>query len=161
MLFDVEPDQFPNRADCIERVQIKPLMFEHAPPGLDERIGKRDLRHGQKPIQEAGLDQLIDRYIEVLDTSVDQHRRFGVGQIPRGVEKELGGRGRVERGRYFPGQNAAREVVDDCMEVSSTSIEKANQRRIDMPNLVKQFSRTCGKRTYGSSSPGLLLHGSR
>ena len=60
VLLDVERDESPYRADRIERVQVQPLMFEHAPPGLDERVGKRDLRHGQKPIQEAGLDQLID-----------------------------------------------------------------------------------------------------
>ena len=128
VLLDVERDESPDRADRIERVQIEPLMFEHAPPGLDERVGKRDLRHGQKPIQEAGLDQLIDRSIEVLDTSVDEQRGLGVLQMPRGAEKELGCRARIERGGYLPGQNAPREVVNDSVEVSSASIEKADQR---------------------------------
>ena len=33
VLFDIERDEFLNRADCIERVQIELLMFEHATPG--------------------------------------------------------------------------------------------------------------------------------
>ena len=98
VLFDIERDELLNRADCIERVQIEPLMFEHAPPGLDERVGKRDLRYGEKPIQEAGLDQFIDRLIEILDTSVHEQRGLGVLQMPRGVEKELSCCAGVERG---------------------------------------------------------------
>ena len=30
MLLDVEPDELPQRADRIERIQIEPLMFEYA-----------------------------------------------------------------------------------------------------------------------------------
>ena len=158
MLFDVERDEILDRADRVECVQIEPLMFEHAPPGLDERVGKRDLRHGQKPIQDAGPDQLIDFYIEVLDTSVDEQRGFGILQMPRGAEKKFSCRARVERGGYLPGQNAAREVVDDSVEVSSVSIEKADQRRIHMPNLVGTRGtnadfRLDGMNTFARSPP--------
>ena len=38
VLFNVERYELPHRADRVERVQIKPLMFEHPPPGLDRRI---------------------------------------------------------------------------------------------------------------------------
>ena len=128
VLVHVEFDQLLKCADRVERIQVQPLVFERSPPRFDERVGKCDLRHGKKPIQDAGPNQLIDRYIEVLDTSVDEQCGLGVLQMPRGVEKEFSCSAWVERGGYLPGNNAPREVVDDGMEVGSASIEKAKQR---------------------------------
>ena len=96
-------------------------MFEDAPPGLDERVGKRDLRPGQKTLQDARPDQLIDRSIEVFNTSIDEQRGLSVGQMPQGVDEEFSCCARVELGGYLPGENATREVVDDSMKVGSAS----------------------------------------
>ena len=51
-------------------------MFEHTPPGFDERVGKRNLGSGKHSFQESGIDQLVNRLVEVLDTSVDQQLGF-------------------------------------------------------------------------------------
>ena len=74
--------------------------------------------------------------MEILHPSVDKQFRLGIGQMPRGAEKQFRGRGWVERAGYFPGQNTAREVVDNRMKIGAASIEKTDQRRVDMPNFV-------------------------
>ena len=50
MLGDVKPRQPTDGGYGVEGVQIEPLMFEHAPPGLDQRVGERGvtLSGGQK-----------------------------------------------------------------------------------------------------------------
>ncbi len=55
-------------------------MFERSPPRLDERIGKRDLGHGQKSSQKPGVDQFVDGMIEVLDAAVGQEGGLFVDQ---------------------------------------------------------------------------------
>ena len=38
VLVDIEDHQLPNRGNRVERVQIQPLVLEHSPPGLDQRV---------------------------------------------------------------------------------------------------------------------------
>ena len=47
-------------------------MLEHAPPGLDQRIRKRDLGAGQNTFEKPRVDELVDGSVEVLDATVGQ-----------------------------------------------------------------------------------------
>ncbi len=103
----VERDQLLERADRVERVQVQPLVFDRSPPRFDERVGKRDLGHGQKSSQQPGVDQFVDGTVEVLDSAVGQESWFFVDQATRGAEKQFGRRVAVERCRDLPRQDAA------------------------------------------------------
>ena len=56
-------------------------MFQHAPPRLDQRVGERDFGPGQESFQQARINKLVDRAIEVFHAPIDEHRRANVGQI--------------------------------------------------------------------------------
>ena len=44
VLVDIEGDQVPHGGDRIERVQVQPLVLDHSPPGLDQRVRESDFR---------------------------------------------------------------------------------------------------------------------
>ena len=85
MLVHIERDQLLEPADRVKRVLEQPLVFDRSPPRFDERLGDRDIGHGEASFEKPGLEQRVDRTVEVL---------------------------------------------------APTVIEKPNQRRIDMPDLV-------------------------
>ncbi len=103
----VEHDQLLKRADCVERVQIQPLMFERTPPRFDERVGIRDLGHGEKAPQESGFDQFIDSAVEVFDSTVGEQGWLLVEETRRSIDKEFSGGGRVERRGHLPREDTA------------------------------------------------------
>ena len=57
-------------------------------------------------------------------------------QSMRGVDQEFGRDAWIERCGHLPRKDAAREVVDDGMNVSTRSIEEPNQRCVYMPDLI-------------------------
>ena len=107
VLVHVEGDQVLNRADGIERVQIQPLMLQRTPPRFDHRVGIRDIRHGEKPCEESGINQFVDSAVMVLDATVGEHGRLVAAETFRGVDQESGGGSRVERFRNLPRQDTA------------------------------------------------------
>ncbi len=70
VLAHIERNEFPHRVDGVEGVQVQPLVFEHSPPRLDQRVGVGDLGHGEKSLEETRIDQLIDGTVEVFDSTV-------------------------------------------------------------------------------------------
>ena len=56
---------------------------------------------------------------------------------------------RVEGGRHLPGQDAAREVVDEGVQVGATAIEQSNRSRVDVPDLVGSGGADADFRTRG------------
>ncbi len=136
VLFHVERDKFLESTDRIERIQEQPLVLECSPPGFDERVGERDVGLGEKPLEESRIDQLINGTVEVLDAAVNEEGWLLVDQSTRGVEQEFGRDAWIERRRHLPREYAAREVIDNGVKVRAGSIEKSNQRCIDMPDLV-------------------------
>ncbi len=71
VLIDVECDQFLEPAEGVKRVQVQPLVFERSPPSFNERVGERDVGHGEKPSEESRIDQFVDGAVEVLDSAID------------------------------------------------------------------------------------------
>ncbi len=70
VLVHIERNQLLHRVDGVEGVQVQPLVFEHSPPRLDQRVGVGDFGHGEEPSENPRFDQLIDGTVEVLDTTV-------------------------------------------------------------------------------------------
>ena len=50
-------------------------MFQRAPSGLDQRIRERDLRHGQEPTEQSGVDQFAYASVDILYFPVGEERR--------------------------------------------------------------------------------------
>ena len=61
VLVDIERHQLPDCGNRVEGVQIQPLVLEHSPPGLDQRVGECDFRLCKNAFQQSGLDDLVDR----------------------------------------------------------------------------------------------------
>jgi hypothetical protein len=51
-------------------------------------------------------------------------------------EQNLGGGGGVEGGRDLPTQDAAREVVDHCVQIGSAAVEQPDHGGVDVPELI-------------------------
>ena len=84
MLVDIEGNQVPHGGGRVERVQVQPLVLDHSPPGLDQRVRESDFRLCKNAFQQPGLDELVDRRVKVLDTTVDRRRlRLEVRRINR------------------------------------------------------------------------------
>ena len=72
VLVDIECDQIPDGCNGVERVQVQPRVLKHSPPGLDQGVRECDFRLCKNALQQSGLDDLVDRRVKVLDTTVDQ-----------------------------------------------------------------------------------------
>ncbi len=72
VLVDIEGDQVPHGGDRVQRVQVQPLVLDHSPSGLDQRVREGDFRLYKDAFQQPRLDELVDRRVEVLDTTVNQ-----------------------------------------------------------------------------------------
>jgi hypothetical protein len=107
-------------ADGVERVQIQPLVLEHAPPGFDQKIRIRDFGASQNATKQPRMDEFIDNPVEVLSATVNQHRGRTILQALHGDEQDFGGGARIEGGRDLPSQDAAREVVDHRVQIAMT-----------------------------------------
>jgi len=105
VLVDIEGHQLANRGNRIERVQIQPLVLEHPPPGLDGRVRECDFRLCKNAFQQPGLDDLVDRRIEVLDTTVNQQHGLGRCDALGCVEQELCGHLGMEGPGHIPREN--------------------------------------------------------
>ncbi len=90
MLVHRERDQLFKSPDRVERVQKQPLVFERSPPRLDERVGERDVGHGEQSLEEPGIDQFVDGTIVVLDAAVNEEGRLLVDQSTSRAEQEFG-----------------------------------------------------------------------
>ena len=66
---DVERDQATDGGEAIQRVKEEPLMFEGAPPRLDNGVRELQFRERQDPAQNSRGDQLVDLGIHVLDAA--------------------------------------------------------------------------------------------
>ena len=99
-------------------------MFERTPPGLDKRVGIRDVGLREKPFEESRIDQFIDSAVEVLDTTVNEKSWFYINQSARSIEQEFGRSVWIERCGHFPCENATREVVNDGMKVCAVLFAK-------------------------------------
>ena len=62
----VERDESTDRSDSVERVEVKPLVFESSPPRLDQGIGEGDFGLRQNAPQSACVDEFVDCGVEVL-----------------------------------------------------------------------------------------------
>ena len=60
-------------------------MLECSPPGFDERVGEGNISLGEKSSEHAGIDQLIDGTVVVLNAAVNQESWLLVDQLARGV----------------------------------------------------------------------------
>ncbi len=87
-------------------------------------------------MEEPRIDQLINGTVEVLNAAVNEERWLLIDQPTHGVEQEFGRDSWIERRGHLPREYAAREVVDNGVKLRARSIEKSNQRCIDMPDLV-------------------------
>ena len=59
VLLNIECDQLPDGCHGVERVQVQPLVFQYAPPGLDQRVREADLRLRENAFEQSSLDELI------------------------------------------------------------------------------------------------------
>ena len=84
------------------------------------------------------MNELVHATVEVLGATIgeDGRRILTRGQSAR-LEKDGQRIPRVERARYAPGENAPREVVDDRMHVRLGPIHEPDERRVDVPDLVR------------------------
>jgi hypothetical protein len=129
VLLDVERDQFPDGRDIVQRIEVQPLMLEHAPPGLDHRIRELDLRLGKDAFQEARLHKLVHGRVEILDAAIHQRRGHGRRcHAPRCLDQDLRGDPRVETLSRAPGENSPRKVIDDGMQVTRLPIRTRQTR---------------------------------
>ena len=96
-------------------------MFERTPPGFDKRVGERDVGLREKPFEKPRIDQFINGAVEVLDPTVNEKSWFYIDQSARSIEQEFGRNVWIERCRHFPREDTAREVVDDGMNVGTSS----------------------------------------
>jgi hypothetical protein len=99
--------------------------------------GSSDFRLCKNPFQQSGLDDLVDRRVKVLDTTVDQQHGLAQGDALRCVEQELCGDAGMEGPGHTPCENPSGKVVDDRVQVCPTANEQPDQRRVDMPDLVR------------------------
>ena len=138
MLVDEEHHELADGLDVVEGIQVEPLMFQDALPRLDERVRETDVGHRQESSERSGFDQLIDSRVEVLNTSVGEKSGwiFGLGGVPRRLEKYQERVPGIETLRDSPSENPAREVVDHRTKVRSSAVKESNHRRVDVPNLV-------------------------
>ena len=155
MLVDVEGDELPYRLDTIERVQIQPLVLQDSPPGLDQRIGEGDICHRQESSERAGLDQIVDVRVEVLDTAVEKKGGWflGLGDVTRGVQKHQESVPGIEALAYSPGKNPTGEVVDYRMNVRSSPVKEPNHTGVDMPKLIGHRRSNTDLWLFGMDSP--------
>ena len=154
VLPDVEVHELSHVRNRIQLVQEEPVVFQGTPPGLDHRVRVADLRHRQDPPEKAGLDQLVHPAIPVLDARVgEEHRRVA---RPKHAPPRLEQHGdRVPDGEVIvelPGQDPPREVVDDRVEVRLRSVEESDDRRVDVPDLVRLRGADPDSRTFRMNS---------
>jgi len=83
VLVDIECNQVPHGGGRVERVQVQPLVLDHSPPGLDQRVRESDFHLCKNAFQQPGLGELVDRRVKVLDTTVDQHHGLARGHAFR------------------------------------------------------------------------------
>jgi len=120
VLVDEEHHELADGLDVVEGIQVEPLMFQDALPRLDERVRETDVGHRQESSERSGFDQLIDSRVEVLNTSVGEKSGwiFGLGGVPRRLEKYQERVPGIETLRDSLSENPAREVVDHRMKVA-------------------------------------------
>ena len=138
MFADIEVDEAEEGAHRVERVQVEPLVLERSPPRLDHRVREGDLRLCQDSVEDAGVDEFIDRCRSVLYASVGEHGRRLVRLDGRlaGFNENLQGVCGIKVFRDSPGENPSGEVVDDGVEISAAAIEESHDARVDVPNLI-------------------------
>ena len=83
VLVHIESDQLADAGHGVERVQIQPLVFQHAPPGFDQRIREADLRLRENTPEQSRVYKPIDGGVIVLDTPIDQNQGLARSQIAR------------------------------------------------------------------------------
>ena len=96
VLLHIERDQFLNGPDVVQRVQVQPLVFQHAPPGFDQRIGEADLSLRQNAFEKSRFDQLIDGPVVILNTAVGQQQGLTAVNSLGGREQDFRGNTRVK-----------------------------------------------------------------
>ena len=72
MLVDIEVDELTERLDGVERVQVKPLMLQCSPPGLDQGVGERDLGLRDHAPESSGVDEFVNGRSSILYTGVGE-----------------------------------------------------------------------------------------
>src|SRR4029079_956194 len=84
-------------------------------------------------------------------------------RVPTGLEQDGHSIGRSKRVRYAPRENSRREVVDHGVQIRPGAVKQADDRRVDMPHLVrpcraKPDLRLCRMRAEPRPSPAILPH---
>ena len=124
--------------DGIKRVQVKPVVFERSPKGLDHGVGLCDVNlceHAAKAgLKECGVDGSVD----VFNAGICHDGGCGSAgaKVLAGFDQNRAGGQRIKPRADGPGQNLAGVVVDDSVDVSFGAVDELDDGDIDVPQLI-------------------------
>ena len=139
----------------IEGVQIQPSMPELGPQGLDKRVRLNDVDLGNDVVR---VCEAVEA--EVFGAAVGHdvgRRRFCAADGQRIVNEDMRGL-RGQLGLQGPSQDFPRVVIEDGVQIGPRSIDKPDDRDVDMEPLARTFGPkselgSCGIQSSSRPSP--------